>query len=240
MQRNKWPCCVVVVLAVGPVSSRADAPRETVRYVRPAVNKFETECTFVLTRQETGWTITSTTERGAVKMEVETRYDAADRPTAARSVLTTDGKTQTATVQVKDGKATIRREGHEPAEFDAPQGTIVTSAPDWTDVFLLCRRYDRQRKGKQEFPALWIHPTQAPRRLTFAIEWQGTNPIEHDGKKTALDRFAIRIRNDSAYMAWTDAQGRMVRLIPLPYKESAPGLTLAGYEKSTAGLLPTP
>jgi hypothetical protein len=173
-------------------------------------------------------------------MEVETRYDDEDRPISARIALTTDGATKTATVQVKDGKATIRRDGQEPIEFDAPKGTIITSAPDWTDVFLLCRRYDRKRQGKQEFPALWVHPTQPPQRLTFTIERQGSDVIEHDGKKVELGRYAIRIRNNSSYLAWADAEGRMVRLIALPHKDARAGLTLEGYEKAAAGLRPPP
>jgi hypothetical protein len=173
-------------------------------------------------------------------MEVVTRYDAEDRPIAAKAVLTTRGIAQSATVEVKDGKATVRREGQESREFDAPKGTIITSAPDWSDVFLLCRRYDRQRKGKQEFPALWIHPTELPQRLTFSIEWQGTDQIERDDTKIELGRYAIRIRNNSAYVAWADAQGRMVRLIPLPLKETAPSLTQEGFEKTAAELRPSP
>jgi hypothetical protein len=46
----------------------------------------------------------------------------------------------------------------------------------------------------------------------------------------------IRIRNNSGYAAWADAQGRMVRLIPLPGKDAAAGLTLEGFEKAAAGL----
>jgi hypothetical protein len=107
-------------------------------------------------------------------------------------------------------------------------------------VFLLCRRYDRERKGKQDFPALWIHPVQAPQRLTFSIEYQGIDTIELDGKKTEVSRYDIRIRNSSRYAAWADAQGRMIRLIPLPLKGAASGLTLEGYENSAAGLRPAP
>lgn len=239
MNSTTWSWRVIAVLAAGllPVGAE-DAPRETVRYLRPAADTFVTECEFHITRNEAGWTITSRTYRGPVQMEVETRYDAEDRPTAARAVLTTRGMTRSVTVQVNHGKATVQREGQQSAEFDAPKGTIITSAPDWSDVFLLCRRYDRQRQGRQEYPALWIHPTQPPQRLTFSIERQGTDLIERDGKAIELDRYLIRIRNNSSYAAWADAQGRMVRLIPLPLNDAAPGLTLEGYEKPAAGLRP--
>jgi hypothetical protein len=233
--------CVLAVLTTGLLPVRASDPtRETAGYVRPAGDKFVTECQFVIVRDDGGWGVTSVTERGMTQMEVVSRYDAADRLLSARAVLTNGGRAQTATVEVKDGKATIRREGQGPVEFDAPPGTIVTSAPDWSDVFLLCRRYDRQRKGKQEFPALWVHPTQAPQRLTFSIEWQGADRIERDGVQTELGRYAVRIRNGSAYVAWADAQGRLVRLIPLPRQEVAPGLTREGFEKAAAGLRPAP
>jgi hypothetical protein len=218
----------------------ADTPPETIVYVRPAGDTFGRECQFVIARSDAGWTITSTTERGALRMEVVTRYDSEDRPLSSRAVQTTGKIAQTANVEVKDGKATVRCTGLEPRKFDVPKGTIVTSAPDWSDVFLLCRRYDRERKGKQEFPALWIHPTQPPQRLTFSIEWQGTDEIERDGRKTKLARLALRIRNQSAYVAWADAQGCMVRLIPLPWKETTPGLTREGFEKSAAALRPAP
>jgi hypothetical protein len=233
--------CALAVLSAGLVPVLcADPQRETVRYVRPVKDAFAIECQFVITRNDAGWTITSTTDRGTLRMEVVTRYDAEDRPISAKAVLTSGGTAQTATVEVKDGRAMIRRDGQEPREFDAPRGTIVTSAPDWSDVFLLCRRYDASRKGKQEFPALWIHPTQPPQRLTFSIEWQGADLIERDGTRTELGRFAIRIRNNSSYVAWADAQGQMVRLIPLPWNENAPGLTREGFEKSAAGLRPPP
>src|SRR5262249_6644462 len=79
------------------------------------------------------------------------------------------------------------------------------------------------------------HPTQAPQRLTFSIEWQGADRIERDGAQAELGRYAIRIRNGSAYVAWADAQGRLVRLIPLPLQGAAPGLTRGGCEKAAAG-----
>jgi hypothetical protein len=230
-------CRGLAVLATGFVLVCAEEPkRETVRYVRPVADRFETECRFTVTRLDAGWTITSTTDSSAGQMEVEARYDAEDRLTGAKAVLTKGGMAKTVSVQVKEGKATVKREGQEPQELDAPKGTLVTSAPDWTDIFLLCRRCDRQKKGKQEFPALWIHPTQPALRLTFSIESQGTDLIERDGKKTELDRYLIRIRNNSPYAAWADAQGRLIRLIPLPMKDSAPGLTLEGWEKAAAGL----
>src|SRR5262249_10782278 len=147
------------------------------------------------------------------KMEVVAQYDARDRLIKASAVLTVGKATKSATVNVADGKATVKRDGAHPQQFDVPPGVIVTSAPDWTDVFLLCQRFDRAGKEKQEFPALWIHPTQPAQRLTFAIERQGTDTIDHAAKKLELTRFQIAIRGGSRYAAWADSQGKMVRLI---------------------------
>src|SRR5262245_25649622 len=227
----------LVAICIAPAWSN-DAPPEMLRYVRPAGAKFATECEFVINRDKAGWDIISRTDRGTIKMEVEARYDTEDRLTSAKAALTSGDSTKKVAVKAKEGKATVERDGTGPAEFEIPKGTIVTSAPDWSDVFLLCRRYDRTRKGKQEFPALWIHPEKPARRLTFSIEWQGSDSIERDGKKVDLGRYQIRIRDGSAYAAWADGEGRMIRLIPLPAKGATGGFTLEGYEKSAAELRP--
>jgi hypothetical protein len=239
MRQRPYLWWIVILLAAhARTSLGGDPSAETVCYLRAAGEKFATECKFQITRQQSGWTITGRTDRGNVKMEVETRYDENDQPISARVVLTTDDTSKTARVVVKDRKATVEREGKALELFDAPKGTIVTSAPDWTDVFLLCRRYDGKRKGIQESAALWIHPTQPPQRLTFSIELQGSDVIEHDAKKIELSRYGIVIRGGSRYAAWADAHGRMIRLMPLPFKGERSGLTLEGYEKSAAGLSP--
>jgi hypothetical protein len=222
----------ILVLYVYP--SRADESSGEIRYVRPAGEKYVTECTFTLTRDKASWSITSQTG----SMQVEAKYDADDRLQSAKATISNGKSSKSATVQVKDGKAKVERDGADAEEFDVPKGTIVTSAPDWSDVFLLCRRYNGTKGGKQEFPALWIHPEKPALRLTFTIELHGTDRIVHDGSGLALVRYQIHIRDNSAYMAWAHADGRMVRLIPLPAKDSAPGMTLEGYEKSAAGLRP--
>jgi hypothetical protein len=158
---------------------------------------------------------------------------------SAAATLGGDGMKKTATVVVADGKAEVLRGALPDQDFDVPKGVIVTSAPDWTDTFLLCQRYDPLKGGKQSFPGLWIHPEQASQRLTFAIERIGDAAIEHAGKKQKLDHYTIRLRGNSAYAAWADAHGLMIKLVPLLFKEGATNwLVLDGYEKSTATLWP--
>jgi hypothetical protein len=163
-------------------------------------------------------------------------YDCTDHLTSAEVVWIVGEKSKKAMISVANGKARIQREGKEFQEFAVPPGVIVTSAPDWTDTFLLCRRYDRRQTGKQSFPGLWIHPLQDAQRLTFHIERTGSDTIEHAGKKLVLDRFLIRLRNNSGYAGWANENGRMIRLRALPYRAGADMLVLEGYEESAAKL----
>src|SRR5262249_39295756 len=154
---------------------------EKSRYLRPAGVQFVSECEFTLTRGDNGSTIESVTQRGPVKMTVTSRYDAKDLLRAAEVTLVRKDQKNTAAVSVVAGRERVLCDAKVPQEFDVPKGVIVTSAPDWTDTFLLCRRYDRHKGGKQQFAGLWIHPVEHSQRLTFAIERHGADMIEHAG-----------------------------------------------------------
>jgi hypothetical protein len=225
------------------LSFLAAAPKEgeeeKVSYVRLLPNKPAPECVFTLERHGEGRTIRALTERGSTRMTVKARYDGKDSLLDARAELREEDGTIVAQVEVTEGKAKVKRDGKEVQEFEVPKGVIVTSAPDWTDTFLLCRHYDRRQGGKQEFAGLWIHPEQPAQRLTFTAEKEGTDTIEHNGKKMELTRLLLRIRNGSEYTAWTDGDRRMIKLTALPLKEKGgTELVLEGYEKSAAGLRP--
>src|SRR5262249_40987959 len=111
MSTSSWTRWAVVALAAGCAPAWGeDQPPEAARYVRPAADGFATECQFQITRGESGWTITSRTDRGDVRMDVETRYDAENRPVGAKAVLKTRDSTRTVTVQVDGGRATVRRD----------------------------------------------------------------------------------------------------------------------------------
>lgn len=225
--------CLFIALAL------PTAVPDEVRYLRLLPDKAEPECTFTTQRNERGWTITSVTGRAAKNLTVTARYDARHMLLDATAVATDGERKQTVRVAVKDGKAATTREAGATQEFDVPAGVIVTSAPDWTDTFVLCQRYDRKKGGKQEFPGLWIHPVQPAQRLTFSIERVGMDVIEHGGKEVKLDRHRIHIRNNSAYMAWTDGDGVMIKLMSLPVREKGgTSLVRSGHEKSAAMLRP--
>lgn len=232
---------VAVVTGIWLVAAAVAADKkdeEKFRYLRIGKGKPITECTFVLERDGARFSISSVTGRGDASMTVTASYAAGDVLLSASAALTRGDLKQQALVGVQDGTARVKRPSQDAQEFAVPAGVIVTSAPDWTDTFLLCRRYDLKKGGKQEFAGLWIHPEQAAQRLTFTIEKQGSDSIDHDGQKMDLNRFLIRIRNNSPYAAWANDKGRMLKLVSLPFKEGGAELVLEGYEKSAAGLRP--
>jgi hypothetical protein len=223
------------VLGADPAAELIDRAR----YVRPAGKDFAVESEIVLWKTKSGSVIDSQTGRGKTQLSVVAEYDEGNHLTRAEVTLIHDGDKKAVTVSAGDGKARVQRPGDKPQQFDVPAGVIVTSAPDWTDAFLLCRRYDRKKGGKQSFPGLWIHPEQATQQPTFEIERTGDDAIDPKGKNIKLDRYTIRLRGKSAYCAWADRDGKMIKLLPLPFKEGANNwIALEGFDKHTAGLIP--
>lgn len=211
---------------------------ERAKYLRPTGDGLVLEWIMLHQRSDDKRIFIARSKRGKSSLKVEAVYDR-EMLIEARVGFFEDMQKPLANVGVKDGKAKVLRKDQPAQEFDVPAGVIVTSAPDWTDAWMLCRRYESAKKGKQEFAGLWIHPVEPAQRLTFSIERQGDAVIEHDGKKQKLGRFTIRLRGNSAYAVWADEQGKMIKLVPLPYKDGAQNwIVLEGYEKSTAGLRP--
>jgi hypothetical protein len=240
-----WPLALAVLARPADDLLRATSAEppadvvETARYVRPSDRAFVPESEITVKKSRTGLSVESVTGRGKSKLTVSSRYDDRGRLTAAEATLVTGDKKSAVSVTVTAGKATIRRDGQSAQELEVPADAIVTSAPDWTDAFLLCRRYDRKAGGKQSLPGLWIHPEQATQLPKFAIERTGGDTIDHAGKELKLDRYTIWLRGNSTYAAWSGDQGKLIKLVPLPYKEGAENwIVLEGYEKSASGLRP--
>ena len=219
------------LLACASCATTPYSTNETVRYVRGRPGAFQKECEFRLHDTEDGRTITSETWRGSTTLKLFARYDQRDQLAFAEVELRKDGRKWRTVAHVVDGRATVVRGGQPAQEFDVPAGVIVTSAPDWTDTFLLCRRYDREQGGKQEFVALWIHAQRPAMRLTLTIE--------RVGAAGDLDRYVIHLRGNSPYTAWADRTGKMVKLAHLPFKEGATNhLLLEGHEAAAHPLRP--
>lgn len=228
MRRLLLPSLLTVLLTA-PLWSGEKAMEETVRFGRPAGKAFVPEAAFTIRRDKEGWEMESVTGRGKVEMRVSARYDALDRLRSASATLSRKDHKAAARVEVDRGKAKVLPLGKPEQEFDVPAGVLVTSAPDWSDIFLLCRHWDAKKKGKQEFAGLWIHPEQKAQLLKFTIELEGMDRALVRGKEVALNRFRIAIRGPNPYLAWADAEGVLVKLVPLPYKEGS-GLIRAGWE----------
>ncbi|HEX7899477.1 MAG TPA: hypothetical protein VF950_17045 [Planctomycetota bacterium] len=197
----------LALVAIAGCRAAAEPAPERVRYVRP---DGALECVFEL-RDGSVFSVTG-------PLAVEAHYGSDGSLWEARAALKSGG---TARVEVFGGRAAVERPGRPTETFDVPKHVIVTSAPDWTDAFLVCRRWTRGGPARQEFPGLWIHPVQPPQRLTFTAESQG---VEGD-----LERLLIRLRGGSAYVAWTDRAGRMIKLAA---KQGTAALSLEGVDTS--------
>ena len=206
------------------------------RYMEPSGEMPEYEAT--LRRDPSGWSFSAQTARGSTLLTLAAQYDNRDQLVNAEVQLMTGPQGQTARVEVRNGKALVQRQGKLAQEFAVARGVIVTSAPDWSDIRRLCRRCDRKKAGKQEFQALWVHPTEAAQLLTFSIERLGADMIKLDKKVIELDRFLVRIRNNQPYAAWADSRGRLIRLLPLPAPERAAGIVLEGFDEAVEPLRP--
>jgi hypothetical protein len=200
---------------------KASAADEIVRYVRMSEKGPVNESEIRFDHDTGGRTITSVTTRGRTSLTLVSRYDADNRLRRASVQLTTKAATSTATVKVADGKATVERTGAAPATLDCPPGVIVTSAPDWTDAVIAVRRYDPRGEAAQEFPGLWIHPTEAPARLTFKLTRQREEEVTRDGRGVRLLRLVLELRGGAKYAVWRDDAGQLVRLMPEGKPEQA-------------------
>lgn len=79
---------------------------------------------------------------------------------------------------------------------------------------------------------------QPAQRLTFSAERTGEDVLRKGPFSSKVDRLSIRLRGNSAYVAWVDGGGRMIKLMALTVKESSAVLVLEGYEQSAAALQP--
>jgi hypothetical protein len=211
----------------------SEVPRQ-LRYERQAGEKDVLECEVKETRGKDGSTYVARTHRPGETMTLRLSFDARGRVISARAVQQIEKRQKTAVVTFQESAARVRRSGQKDVSLAGVTGAaVVTTAPDWSDIFLLARRYDRKKGGRQAFPGLWIHPVQPPRVLTFTIENLGRDAVTYKGKKQVLDRYRIRLRS-SDYLAWADGQGVVYKLM-VPGKPAS-AVVLKGYREATRGL----
>lgn len=218
--------CLGLLLAASCRSTPPQA-REQVRYLRQTARGLQPECRFELEPEPEGWTIRSYTG----KFSVIARYGAGDEFLEALAAL---GTGEPVLVSAAAGRARVLRIGQPDQVFDVPPDVILTSAPDWSDVFRMARRWSRHGPARQEFPGLWIHPVLPAQRLTFRAERLGVDVL--DG--LPLERLRIHLRGDSPYLAWVDPAGRLIKLLSLPFTGAGTVLLLEGFEASASRLKP--
>jgi hypothetical protein len=211
----------------------ADPEKPSVsRYTRPAGDKFVLESEITTSSKGPESTYTSLTDRGNEKMTLTLRYRD-KKLTSAEAIQSTKEKSSTVQMTTNGTTAEIRRGEKVETIKDIPE-PIVTTAPDWSDIFLLVQRYDAKKGGKQDFVGLWIHPVKETLKLSFSIEHQGTTSITVKERKIALDQYRITLRS-GAYLVWADESRTVYKLISANGKGP---VFLEGFEDATKDLLP--
>lgn len=111
---------------------------------------------------------------------------------------------------------------------------IVATEGDWSGVLQLVRHFDAKKAAKtQEFPGIWLHPSEEPRASTVSIERVGNDTITRNERSIPLDRFRVKLRGGE-YLVWADASGMVCKIVPLDRK--GPPVVLKGYEEATKEL----
>jgi hypothetical protein len=225
---------LLILAGYGLLAAAEPAKPTTLRYLRPAGDKFVLESEITTTRSQDGVaTYVSLTDRGAEKMTLTLRFNKDDQITEAEAAQETAQGKKVVTAKLDGARANLVQDGAVHEITKVPANAIVTTAPDWSDIFLLVHRYDGKKGGKQEFPGLWIHPTKQALVLTFTIERLGNDTVKVKNEDVKLDRYKVRLRSGD-YLVWADVSGRVCKLLPPGAKASA--VVLEGYEEATREL----
>src|SRR5262249_4516778 len=176
---------------------------------------------------------TSKTFRGKLTLTLTIQSERGGAPQFAEVATEADGTKKTATLERRGVVFRLTRNGVS-EDIKAPFNAILTSAPDWSDVIELVRRYDLSKKGKQEFAGVWFHPKQPILTPKFIIELKGTDRVKVKEKEIVLNRFEIRLRASTNRVWALPDGGGTVKI--LPAGEKATPIVLAGYEEATGEL----
>ena len=211
----------------------ADAEKPpTLRYLRPEEKRFVLESEITTTTTSKSTTYVSRTERGEEKTTLTIRSDTKGKARVALVVVEKGRQRNTAQLDLTGPRAKLKRGGTTDF-FKAPANPIVTTAPDWSDIFALVRRYDASRGGKQEFPGLWIHPRKPLLTLTFTIERAGTDRVTVKDRPVELTRYRVHLRSGD-YLVWARPDGVVCKLIA--QSAGAVPVVLEGYQEATRNL----
>ncbi len=222
----------ILCLLLGPALAGQAGPKPPpARYLKREGERFVLECEVTTTATPDGPAYVSRTVRGTETMTLTVQRDRAGRVVRADLVHKRGEQSRAASLEVGGERAKIKRGGT--TDFvKLPDNPVVTTAPDWSDVFELVRRHDAKKAGKQEFPGLWFHPAQPHLLLTFSVEMVGADTVKVRNEEQRLDRYQVGLRS-GAYRVWA-REGRVVKILPAGAKAVA--VVLEGYEEATQGL----
>jgi hypothetical protein len=219
------------------LAQTADDKPTQFKYMRPEGDKYVVESEITLTPGKRGFTYTSVTNRGtdkdSVKMTLTIHFDANNIIQSAETVLATPKASKKATLTLYKDHARLKRSGTTDILNRVPESPIVTTAPDWSDIIQLMKRYDAKKGGQQEFGGIWFHPEEDLLMPTFTIERVGKDKITLGDREIELHRHDIQLRS-GGYRAWSDDDGRIVRIVPRGSGGSP--VVLEGYEAATKEL----
>ncbi len=222
--------CLLGSLIMGDASEQP----HPLRYLRQADGRFVLESEITETKSKGGTTFVSRTVRPRETMTLTLHFDARHRLTSARAVQEAGKESHTLAATFEGTTARLRRSTGEPETVAGVSGkAIVTTAPDWSDILQLARRYDRTKGGRQQFAGLWIHPVKPARKLTFTIEGVARDSVTRENKTFVLQRYRIRLRSGE-YLAWADGTGRVLKLM-VPGKPAG-AVVLEGFQDVAGGL----
>jgi hypothetical protein len=221
-----------LILTMMGISGNPGGDTKGLRYLRLDGEQWVPESAVTSSLEPEGTVYVSVTTRASEKMTLTIAHDKKGRLLGAEALLATKQGKKRASLKI-DGKWGILKRGGVTEQFMLPADVVVTTAPDWSDIFQVLRRYDRARGGKQEFPGFWIHPVQPPRVLTFTVEKLGEDTIAVKDRKLALGRYRVTLRS-GAYLVWADAAGLVHKLMPAG--RAAGTVVLEGFEEATQGL----
>ncbi len=228
---------VFLAMLLAPADAGLSAvPSNVLHYLCGSSGDFKPECDVIITRTQEGTEYRATMFRAKEFTSNVVNLDSTGKLQTALMHLSAAGLSKTVLVRWRGGDSLdVRR--HLVTEFVKVSGPpIVTTSPDWSDVWQLVQEYDRKKGGKQEFGAVWVHPSANPESLTFSIELlDDTETVVVQDHKVKLRRYLLKLR-PGEYLAWTDYAGKIIKIVKNEARGTA--IVLDGYQDATANLGP--
>src|SRR5438552_18765510 len=128
-------------MAAEPASEAGEDKPKLTRYLRREKDKFVLESEIAEKRTTDGTTYVSLTDRGTEKMTLTLRFDKDNRLTSGEAVQETAKGKQRADLTFEGDTPRLKRT-KSVREIKDLANPIVTTAPDWSDIFQVVRRYD--------------------------------------------------------------------------------------------------